>query len=226
LIGFAVGLAVVVGTGRARADQDGSDKDGDLRALSAEWWQLMLSIPTADNPLIDLTGDKCMVGQRGATWFLGGVFGGGTATRQCSVPEGKTLFFPAVNFANIDTPNVCGQGPQSFSIRDLRAASASAVDGATNISVTLDGRAIRDLTRVKSKVFEVTFPEDNLFDAPCTGANLGNVPAGTFAPAVDDGIYAVVKPLPVGSHTLRIRSTNPDQDVTYHLVVVPVRLRD
>jgi hypothetical protein len=67
-----------------------------LDELSAEWWQWALSIPTSVNPLTDGTGEDCMVGQRGTTWFLAGVFTGGTVTRTCSIPQGTMLFFDTV----------------------------------------------------------------------------------------------------------------------------------
>ena len=52
-----------------------------VRELSAEWWQWALSIPSTHNPLLDPSGQDCMVGQRGDTWFLAGVFGGGDVSR-------------------------------------------------------------------------------------------------------------------------------------------------
>src|SRR6266571_4753392 len=75
-----------------------------LEELSAEWWQWAVSIPTSVNPQTDKTGEDCMVGQRGATWFLAGVFGGGTATRTCSIPQGTMLFFPVINIVDINAP--------------------------------------------------------------------------------------------------------------------------
>src|SRR5437867_9117304 len=77
--------------------------------LSTQWWQWALSLPPSVNPQTDTTGEDCVVGQRGSTWFLAGVFGGGTASRTCSIPQGTTLFFPIINSVNINTPNVCGQ---------------------------------------------------------------------------------------------------------------------
>jgi len=44
----------------------------------------------------------------------------------------------------------------------------------------------------------------------------------------DEGFYVMLKPLPVGKHTLRIHGEVPSfdfvLDVTYHLTVVPLRL--
>jgi hypothetical protein len=210
-----IGLGLMMPLTRAFADSQ----------LSAEWWQWALSIPTSENPQLDTTGENCMVGQRGSVWFLAGTFFGGSATRTCAVPEDKLLFFPVINFVNIDTPNVCGQGPVSFSVKELRASSAAFIDGATNLSVEVDGKPIRNLHRDQSKVFEVALPEENVFDAPCTG--LGNVPAGIYSPAVDDGFYVQLNPLKVGDHTLHFHAENPGfvEDVTYDLTVVPVLLK-
>ncbi|MGH6637179.1 MAG: hypothetical protein ACREXN_01345 [Polaromonas sp.] len=216
-----IGLGLMMPPNMASADSASSTQ------LSAEWWQWVLSIPVSDNPLLDDTGAKCVVGQRGATWFLAGNFSGGTTTRTCAVPEGTVLFFPVINSVNIDTPNVCGQTHASFSVKELRAFSAAFIDGATNLSVEIDNKPIKELLRVQSQVFEVALPEENVFDAPCAG--LGNVPAGIYSPAVDDGFYVRLEPLRGRHHTLHIHAENPSAgytlDVTYNLTVVPVVLK-
>ena len=196
-----------------------------FKKLSAEWWQWALSIPTSENPQLDTTGGKCVVGQHGFVWFLAGIFGGGTVTRTCSVPANKVIYFPVINSVNINTPNVCGQGPDNIPVEDLRALSATFIDRATNLSIEVDGEATKNLRRVQSRVFYVALPEDNVFDAPCTGAGLGNVPAEIYSPAVDDGFYVRLKPLEIGNHALHFHAEGPDgfiQDVTYNLTVVPV----
>jgi hypothetical protein len=218
-----IGLGVMIPLKVALGDSQ------SFQVLSAEWQQWALSIPTPINPQLDTTGENCMVGQRGSVWFLTGTFGGGTATRTCAVPEGKPLFFPVINNVFFDTPNVCGQGPASLSVKELRAINAAFIDGATNLSVEVDGEAIKHLRRVQSQVFEVALPEDNVFDAPCIGAGLGNVPAGIYSPAADDGFYVRLNSLKIGNHTLYIHAENPSQnfilDVTYNLTVVPVLLK-
>jgi hypothetical protein len=214
----AIGLGLIMPLNMAFADRE------SLNTLSANWWQWATSIPTSQNPLLDTTGSNCMVGQHGSIWFLAGVSGGGTTTRTCSVPADKVIFFPVINSVNINTPNICGEGPENKSVEDLRALSAAFIDGATNLSVELDGKEINTLRRVQSQVFAVALPEDNLFDAPCTG--LGNVPEGIYSPSVDDGFYVKLNPLKKGDHTLRFHAENPSQnfveDVTYKLTVVPV----
>jgi hypothetical protein len=198
-----------------------------FKQLSAEWWQWALSIPVSENPVLDETGEKCVVGQRGSVWFLAGNSGGGSTARACAVPAGTELFFPAINSVNIDTPNVCGQGPERIPVEDLRAASAAFIDGATNLLVEVDGEPMKKLDRLQSEVFAVALPEENTFDTLC--ASFGGVPAGIYSPAVDDGYYVQLKPLEVGNHTLHMHAENPSAsfslDVTYSLTVVPILLK-
>jgi hypothetical protein len=55
------------------------------------------------------------------------------------------------------------------------------------------------------------------------------VPAGVYSPSVDDGYYALLKPLSLGNHTLHVHAEIPSQsfvlDVTYNLIVKPVQLK-
>jgi hypothetical protein len=221
LAGIGLGLMVPIEVAFADSGR------APLKQLSAEWWQWVLSIPTPENPLLDPDGDKCTVGQHGSVWFLAGNFGGGTTTRTCSVPADRLLFFPVINSVSIDTPNVCGQGPERIPVEELRAGSAALIDGATELSVEVDGQEVKNSRRIQSRIFSVAVPEDNLFDAPC--ADAGNVPAGIYSPAVDDGIYVRLNRLEEGPHTLHFHAENPNQefvvDITYNLTVVPVSVR-
>lgn len=210
---------------------DGGRDSGDLPALTAQWWQWALSIPTGQNPQLDPTGQYCMVGQRGPVWFLAGVFSGGPAERTCSVPEGAALFFPVVNSVSINAPNVCGQGPENAAVKDLRQQSKGVIDAVPvdSIKVQVDGKKT-PFRRVQSQVFEVALPDDNVFDAGCGGP--GSVPATIYSPAVDDGYYVTLGPLKPGAHTIRFQAEpppatppTPPTDVTYTLTVVPVLLK-
>jgi hypothetical protein len=106
----------------------------------------------------------------------------------------------------------------------MRDANAAFVAGITLESVTVDGQRV-PTPRIQSRVFEVALPEDNVFDAPCTG--LGNVPAGIYSPAVVDGFYAILGPLRPGPpHTVQIKAEGSvAETVTYTLIVVPVTLQ-
>src|SRR5580765_2042723 len=166
-IGALCGIMVllVAGTGEAGS--------GDYGKLAAEWWKWTYSIPCTTalcpNPVFDTTGGYGAVGQHGEVWFLAGTFGG-TVTRNVSVPEGSQIFFPVVNNAFFNSPNTCGQGPESLSVEEGRAAIAPFIDAAINLSATLDGKPLK-IVREQSVVFGVALPKDNLFDFlgfPCT----------------------------------------------------------
>jgi hypothetical protein len=189
---------------------------------SAEWWQFVLSFPGDVNPNLDATGAKCVIGQHGPVWFLMGSFGG-PITRTCTIPDGKALFFPILNFVDL---NVTTQTAD-----ELRAEIAPCMDAVTALSVEVDGLPIENFNRlqekfrVRSVVFEVSLPDNNLF---------GLVP-GTYSPAVDDGFYMMLKPLGVGTHTLHVSGATDGcpiaggtpfaVDVTYNLNIVPVELK-
>jgi hypothetical protein len=208
----AVGYSVVL-PGKSAFAKNTTNVDG------GDWWQWALAAPTNHNPLLDTTGADCAVGQTGKVWFLAGTFGGGMVTRSCTIPKNKQLFFPLINFVNIDTPGVCGQVGE-IPVADLRAAAKAFIDGATNLSAELDEQPIA-FQREASPVFTATLPADNIFDAPCAGVS--DVPAGKYKPAVDDGYYASIGELSPGTHTLHFHADDPSQgtsqDVTYHLTV-------
>jgi hypothetical protein len=68
-------------------------------------------------------------------------------------------------------------------------------------------------------VFEYTLPNNNELQA------FGlNVPAGTYSPAVDDGVYVMLKPPALGHHLLHFAGSFPNNfsfDITYHLNIAP-----
>ncbi len=168
-----------------------------------------------------------MVGQRGSVWFLAGFFLGSPEPikRICSVPEGTTLFFPVINSDAINAPNVCGDPPENSSVKDLRAQTKAAIDSVTDLSVEVDGKNVRNLLqRIKSIVYEIALPEDNVFDEPCGSPG---VPGGIYSPAVDDGYYMLLKPLKPGIHKIHFGAEGggAPQDVTYTLTVEPVTMK-
>ncbi len=187
---------------------------------SAAWWQWALSISVSSNPLFD-KGD-CNTGQTGQVFFLGGKFcitgdtscNASTAKRQCTVRGGKNLFFPIVN--SVDSV------PPPGNIDNFRFVVQGVIDGTTKLEADLDGQSIKDLRafRIQSSVFGFTLPDDNVFTA------LGQPePPGTYFPAVDDGVYVMLKPLPPGPHLLHFTGSFPafnfSFDITYQLKVSP-----
>lgn len=193
---------------------------------SAAWQQWALSIPVAHHPLFD-NGD-CSVGQSGPVWFLGGKFcalnnpncGTSNVVRSCSVPSGKALYIPILNveWSVLEVKTDQNPNPQ---ITDLRSAAASNMDGSTT-EIDVDGRQIRNLQpnfRVQSAAFVFTLPDDNLFNA----VGEGPYPGGSYFPGVDDGVYVMLAPLPVGPHRIHFHGYMPQYnfglDITYNLTV-------
>ena len=208
----AAALAVASSMATAAwADADASD----LRA--GQWVQWIYSIPASVSPFTDITGQNCMVGQSGSTWYLAPRFGGGTASRSCTIPQGVKLRFAVAGSAYIYAPGFCGD-VAGVSDRDLRALIA-AVTNELQVNVTLNGERV-EAKRLRSKVFATALPADNLF-APLCGAS--PVPAGIYR-TVDDTYYAEIDNLPPGVHTLQMAATNGttfNQNVVYTLNVVP-----
>jgi hypothetical protein len=74
--------------------------------------------------------------------------------------------------------------------------------------------------RIQSPLFNVTFPENNVF---------GGKPG--FTPMLSDGWWILLEPLPPGKHELRFSGTIPDNpttgtrgfanEVSYSLIVNP-----
>ena len=92
-----------------------------VRQLQHEWWQWVMSIPSADSPVYDKTGNRCGIGQRGDVWFLAGSTSG-KVTRRCTVPAGVKLLVPVVNTLcypdAVDTEASCITDTDDFILSD------------------------------------------------------------------------------------------------------------
>jgi hypothetical protein len=192
----------------------GAGLDGrSARDLAADWWQWALSAPEATHPIRDTNGVHCGVGQGGNVWFLAGGFGSSKVRRVCTVPAGKTLFFPLVNMVYWprNLPN--------YTCDRAKASAALNNDTAMDLFAEIDGQAVPAL-----KSHRVT--TDKCFNA------FGRIPADQRPydayPAASDGYWLMVKPLPPGVHRLkfggRYNRNSPEygrmvQDIEYELVV-------
>jgi hypothetical protein len=169
------------------------------------WWQWVLGIPLATNPLLDTTGAFCAEGQEGRVWFLAGTLGG-AGERHCTVPAGKYLFFPIVTEIWIATE------PGETASQARREVNTG-IDGMNFLKVTVNGRPVRQLRnhRAESPVFQVVLPINNL----------AGLAPGAYGPAVTDGYWAMLGPVASGSYDISIRGrTNTFAvRVLYHLTV-------
>jgi hypothetical protein len=121
----------------------------------------------------------------------------------CTIPPGTTLFFPVAN--------AFYSAEGTFS--EMQALATAEVNTATDLSVTVDGKAITNLGsyRALSPDFTLDLPTGNIFDAP----------AGAYKPSAADGYYIMLTPLTPGTHTIQIKARFPMStiDVTYLITV-------
>jgi hypothetical protein len=204
---------------------------------SAKWWQFVFSLPAPNNPL--LFDDQCTSGQTGPVWFLTGKLcvagvpgetcsttGHLSATRDCTIPPGKALFFP---IANGEADNLGVDPP--WTLEQLRQQVKGNQDSVTSMTCEIDGVPIQGLSsdpddpspyRVVSPVFSYTIPDNNVYQF------LGLDPivfgAQTVPVAVADGVFLMLAPLSVGQHVIRFTASfnfGFGFDITYNITVSP-----
>lgn len=183
---------------------------------SAVWWQWVLSIPSAFNPLYDETGERVEIGQSGDVWFLVGVINeSGTATRTATIPEGKALYFPILNNILFDDgaePRVTEENANS------QAAIQQAGIDATSLYLEIDGVPVTGLDQwgVISPVFPLAMPDGNVFNDFFTTSR------GVYFPSISNGYWVMIRPLPPGEHTIHSGGTAGSFtiEITYNLTVV------
>jgi hypothetical protein len=200
--------------------------------LSADWWQWALTQPVNTNPLLDTTGADASNNQpaNGDVFYLAGLVSlnaglEASVERTITIPPGKRLFFPILN-SEADIPSsVLG----STTVPQLRAEAAFFADQIQSLFLTIDGKDAGDLTayRTVSPVFSFVLPpQDNLYQF--FGLNI----SGLVSPAVADGYYVLLTPLPPGKHTIVFGGTTKTLDqngqpqifslrITYHITVAP-----
>jgi hypothetical protein len=196
---------------------------------AAQWHQWALGVPVATNPVLDKTGEFCAVRQVGDTWFLAGKFGPpvdpdpGPVTRECTLPEGKALFFPLVNRA------------QLFFITDIvsdeEARESVSCDPPNLLFAEIDGFEIRRLEKFstgeegsQSPLFNVQLPPDDILTAGF-GLPPDFIPELALSPSAEEGFYLYVKPLAPGEHVIHwfasgCGAEDSPQDITYLLTIV------
>jgi hypothetical protein len=183
-------------------------------ALTTNWVEWMIAIPTPSNPLLDPNGAFAAVGQSGKVWFLAGTFDTAPVTRSITVPAGTALFFPVINEFWVNIPEA-GDNPwspaQEAFVRDFLR---QIVDDAENLVLTIDGETIANFYRFSGPVGECTLPDDNIFGLPVT--------AGPHE-CLSDGYWALLPPLSNGHHTVHFSGSIPSLPfslaVTYEITV-------
>lgn len=198
-------------------DADSSPYGTSYGGWAAAWWQWALTFPPDNSPLFDETGEKAGLGQSGPVYFLAGAFAPGPHTRTITVPKGKALYFPILNF---EWDNLFCLDPNTeLTVLEMRALIAGHIDSATDMFCRVDNRPVRQI----KKNFRVVTPAMNL--VAVANSLCGDEPAGSSIPAVGDGYYVMLEPLSVGTHTVHFGGTLPDLgfslDITYNITVTP-----
>jgi len=182
----------------------GKPIDGRYQAdWSQAWWQWAASFDYSDSPVADATGAKCHLKQDGAVWFLAGTYGTRRTTRTCTVPRGKYLFFPLINYV------VFPRDGETNTCASVRNTARAVTDQPSSLVFDLDGHRTEDLAKHRQ------------WTRDCFDLGALTQPKQSVFPAAANGYYVMLEPLGPGKHVLNFGGVlgNMSQAVTYTLIV-------
>ena len=199
---------------------------------AAKWWQFFYGQST--NNMQPLGSPGICEGPASHVLFLNGAPATTTETNRATIYADTPLFFPIVAFTADNT--ACPI--TDFTTNSADALAAEAVAGwngaATLTTCTIDGVAVSGLENPTNTIYNVvstpfsytTAEKDNIVAVsagePCLPGGL------TIWPAVADGVYLMLAPLPPGEHLIHfvgvagpLSSPYVRLDITYRLTVLP-----
>jgi len=170
----------------------------------------LAAIPAHANPAADEIGQYGGMDQVDRdVWFLAGTLGGKPVKRKCSIPAGRAILFPVINYEMNSL-----EKPQLRTESELVGHVQQDQDDIINLDAIVDGENV-PIYRVKSDptFFAITAPEDNVV----------LIPDGGTTQATADGYWVFLKPLHLGEHDIHfsgscsagIRKVN----ARYHITV-------
>ncbi len=170
---------------------------------SRAWWQWAASFAHEDSPVADRTGEHCAARQSGDVWFLAGTYGTRRTVRTCTVPAGKHLFFPLINYVVMRRPT------GTTSCAAVTRSAAEVTDDASGLLLDVDGVRFPDLVRHRQATRD------------CFDIGALTQPRTRVYPTAANGYYVMLRPLAPGRHTLNFGGVLPSmlQAVTYTLMV-------
>ena len=170
----------------------------------AEWWKWDLQFDCAHFPTFDADGSLENQNQSGDVFFLAG--NRHSATLSVTVPADVAIFIP---LATVESDYPCGDA----TLDDLASNTQGFVNTITDLSLTVDGQSITNLSsfQVLSPTFTTSANADlaNCFD-DCISGNPMQFVAG--------GYFCMLKPLSAGSHTIVRHAVAVGGAVTYDTV--------
>jgi len=181
-----------------------SPYDISFKEWTQKWWQWYISIPKQHNPNFeDAEGVKyepkdCSYLQDPASpvFFVPYIMRekGAFTTMTCNVPQNKSIMIGIDNgLMDCGDPIV-----QPKTVDTLEKIVKESNIFPNEFDITLDGNPLaltnEEKDRVLSEPFNITEPKNNIWDEP----------PGTYL-SVADGWYLMLKPLPLGEHTLHYR---------------------
>jgi hypothetical protein len=192
-----------------------------LGSLSAAWWKYVLAQPAATNPLFSDTGGGCGDGQAGPVFFLVGSTTEKPVKRtECTVPRGRSLFFPMINTVN--TKTIKGETANDLwsQIHDGGGFTVTGLHAEIDRDILVDTSGPDPRYRgcvgpdraCAFRFFVIVLPKDNVF----------GLPPGPPWPTVADGYYVLVPPLAPGRHSIKFGGNLANgfaQDIAYELTV-------
>jgi hypothetical protein len=203
-------VLAVLATSEGRAEESPVIAPGDSVANTSQedwsraWWQWAASFEQEGSPVADRTGESCGLKQSGPVWFLAGTYGTKRTIRTCTVPHGKYLFFPLINY-------VVGPPPSGRPVSCLAVMSSAAqmTEHPSGLLLEIDGVRAPELF------------SHRLATRECFDIGLLSESRVRVYPAAANGYYIMLRPLPPGTHVLNFGGALPSmlQGVTYTLTV-------
>jgi hypothetical protein len=199
----AIGAGIALGAASSPAqavtilDPGGSFAGKSIADWTAAWWTWALRLPAATNPLSDTTGAYANLNNNGPVFFIVG----NNATRTFSVPAGRPVLFPMINFADIE-PSPPDPPDLADRIASANLVVQSFVDAVDTESLfaTIDGTPVAN----PASYLEVT----GIFSAgpvePDSLLEAIGIPAGVEAfPMKSGGYWLMINGLTPGPHELQ-----------------------
>ena len=164
--------------------------------------------PLDHNPVLDKTGADCAVDQHGPVWFLPRIAGPRvfSGRRTCTIPAHKAVLLEIGAYVDpYPCPDPSFHPAPGQSLYDFLIADAGAfMDGVNRLEVSLDGQAFSD-------VLSYRFHSEHLFSLtgdPSLQPTFDPCITGSPQPAIVDGFFMMFKPLPPGTHVIRVFGTD------------------